>query len=130
MAYDEATAERVRELLSGRRDVIEKKMMGGLCFMVNGAMCCSISGQGGLLVRVGPDAQQKVLREPHVKPMEMRGRIMTGFVRVGPDGYRTGPALKKWVDRGVDFVSTLPQVSSRGAKRGGRAKQRRMTPNR
>ena len=56
MAYDEATAERVRKLLSGRRDVAEKKMMGGLCFMVKGAMCCSVSGQGGLLVRVGPAA--------------------------------------------------------------------------
>ena len=74
MAYDEATAERVRKLLSGRRDVAEKRMMGGLCFMVKGAMCCAVSGQGGLLVRVGAAAQGEVLREPHVKPMEMRRR--------------------------------------------------------
>jgi TfoX/Sxy family transcriptional regulator of competence genes len=130
MAYDEATAERIRELLSDRRDVVEKKMMGGLCFMVNGAMCCSVSGKGGLLVRVGPDAQEKVLGEPHVKPMEMRGRIMTGFVRVDPDGYRSASALKRWVERGVDFVLTLPAASSRGTKARRAPKQARETRNR
>jgi len=123
MAYDEATAERVRKLLSGRRDVAEKRMMGGLCFMVKGAMCCAVSGQGGLLVRVGAAAQGEALREPHVKPMEMRGRIMTGFVRVDPDGYRSEPALKKWVERGVGFVLTLPEAATRGASRRGARRQ-------
>jgi TfoX/Sxy family transcriptional regulator of competence genes len=125
MAYDEGTADRIRKLLSGRRDVVEKKMMGGLCFMVKGAMCCSVSGQGGLLVRVDPDAQEKVLHEPHVKPMAMGGRIMTGFVRVDPDGYRSGPALKRWVERGVAFVLTLPPPTPRGTKRRGTAARAR-----
>jgi putative intracellular protease/amidase len=105
MAYDETTALRVRELLSGRTDVTEKKMMGGLCFMVKGRMCCSVSGRGGLLVRVGADAYQSMLAEPHIV---LGGRTMTGFVRVGPEGYRTDAGLKKWVNRGVGFVASMP----------------------
>lgn len=113
MPYDEKTAERVRKLLSNRRDVVEKKLMGGLCFMVKGAMCCAVSGRGGLLVRVGPEAHERMLGEPHVLPMEMRGRTMTGFVRVMPEGYRTDAALRKWVQRGVNFVLTLPAKPKR-----------------
>jgi TfoX/Sxy family transcriptional regulator of competence genes len=114
MAYDEKTAERVRAVLSGRRDVAEKKLMGGLSFMVKGAMCCSVSGRGGLLVRVGAEAQERMLREPHAKPADMGGRMMTGFIRVSPDGYRTDAALKKWIECGVDFVLAQPEKSSRG----------------
>jgi hypothetical protein len=113
VAYDEKTAERVRKVLSGRRDVVEKKLMGGLCFMVKDGMCCSVSGRGGLLVRVGPEAFERMLAEPHVAPMEMRGRTMTGFVRVMPEGYRTEAALRKWVQRGVDFVLSPPAKPSR-----------------
>jgi TfoX/Sxy family transcriptional regulator of competence genes len=105
MAYDDKTAARVREVLSGRRGVAEKTLMGGLCFMVQGSMCCSVSGRGGLLVRVGKEAHERILAEPHVAPMEMRGRVMTGFVRVAPEGYRTGAALKKWVERGIAAAS-------------------------
>ena len=101
MAYDENTAERVRKLLAARPDAVEKKLMGGLCFMVGGSMCCSVSGRGGLLIRVGAQAHARMLGEPHVQPMEMRGRTMTGFVRVAPEGYRTAAALRKWVDRGI-----------------------------
>jgi TfoX/Sxy family transcriptional regulator of competence genes len=108
MAYDEETAERVRKLLSRRPDVTEKKMMGGLCFMVKGRMCCSVSGRGGLLVRVGADAQPSMLGEPHVGPMGMGRRMMTGFVRVAPEGYQTEAALKTWLKRGLDFVATMP----------------------
>jgi TfoX/Sxy family transcriptional regulator of competence genes len=105
MAYDENTAARVRKLLAGQRDVAEKKMMGGLCFMVNNTMCCTVSGRGGMLIRVGPDAHARMLQEPHTSPMEMRGRIMTGFVRVAPDGYQSDAELKNWVKRGLDFVA-------------------------
>ena len=105
MAYDEKTAARVREVLSDRRDVVEKTLMGGRCFMVQGSMCCSVSGRGGLLVRVGKEAHERMIAEPHVGPMEMRGRVMTGFVRVAPEGYRTGAALKKWVERGIAAAS-------------------------
>jgi len=82
--------------------------MGGLCFMLDGRMCCSVSGRGGLLIRVGATTQDKVLREAHVRPMEMRGRTVAGFVRVASDGYSTDAALKKWIDRGLTFLATLP----------------------
>ena len=108
MAYDEKLAARLRQLLSGRTDVVEKKMMGGLCFMVKGRMCASASGRGGLLVRVGPGAYQAMLGEPHVAPMGMGKRMMTGFVRVTPEGYRTEAGLKKWIKRGLDFVAAMP----------------------
>jgi TfoX N-terminal domain len=117
MAYDEKTAERVRKVLSGRRDVVEKKLMGGLCFIVKGSICCSVSGQGGILVRVGPAAHEWKLGEPHVQPMEMGGRTMTGFVRVTPAGYRTDAALRKWVERSLDFVATLRVNPSHGRPR-------------
>jgi TfoX/Sxy family transcriptional regulator of competence genes len=117
VAYDEQTAERVRQMLAERRGVVEKKLMGGLCFMVDGAMCCSVSGKGGLLVRVGAEAQEKMLGEPHASRMEMRGRTMTGFVRVAPEGYRTEPALRKWIKRGLDFVATLPGKPARKSRK-------------
>jgi TfoX-like protein len=117
MAYDEATAARLRKLLSARPDVDEKRLMGGLCFMVSGHMCCSVSGRGGLLLRVGPDAYPSMLREPHVAEVEMRGRSMTGYVRVAPEGYATSAGLKKWVTRGVDFVTTLPKRTAAKNKR-------------
>ncbi|HYS86370.1 MAG TPA: TfoX/Sxy family protein [Bradyrhizobium sp.] len=123
MAYDEKTVGRVRKLLSIRPDVVEKKIMGGLCFMVKDRMCCSVSGKGGLLIRVGSDAHQLMLAEPHVEPMEMRGRVMTGFVRVAPEGYRTDAELKKWVKRGVEFVVTMPSAPS--SRKGARHKVRK-----
>ena len=113
MAYDENTAARVRTALAGRRDVVEKKLMGGLCFMTNGGMCCSVSGKGGLLVRVDIEAMDRVLLEPHVAPMKMGGRVMRGFVRVAPDGYRTDAALKKWVERGVLAADARPAKAKR-----------------
>jgi hypothetical protein len=121
MAYDENTAARVRRLLADQRYVAEKKMMGGLCFMVNNTMCCTVSGRGGMLIRVGPEAHARMLQEPHTGPMEMRGRIMTGFVRVAPEGYQSDAGLKKWVKRGLDFVGAMP------AKTGGRKAAPRKT---
>ena len=87
-------------------------MMGGLCFMLRGHMCCSVSGRGGLMVRVGANAQDAALREPHIQPIEMAGRIMTGFVRIAPEGYQTEASLKVWLNRAVDFVATLPAKRS------------------
>jgi TfoX/Sxy family transcriptional regulator of competence genes len=108
MAYDEGTAARVRKLLAGQRHVAEKKMMGGLCFMVDNVMCCTISGRGGMLFRVGSEAHARMLKEPHASTMEMRGRIMTGFVRVADEGTRTDAGLKIWVKRALDYVATMP----------------------
>jgi TfoX/Sxy family transcriptional regulator of competence genes len=107
VAYDLVTAERVRHLLADRHDVNERKMMGGMCFMVKGGMCCAVSGRGGLLVRVNAEAHQRLLAEPHVRPMVMAGRHVKSFVRVMPEGYRSHAALKKWLRRGVDAVAAL-----------------------
>ncbi len=117
MGYDERAAERVRQVLRGRRNVVEKRMVGGLSFSVDGSMCCGVTSTG-LMVRVGPEALEAVLAEPHVRPMTFGGRRLAGFVVVEPAGYRTEAALKTWVHRGIDFVSTLP-AKSRSA-RGGR----------
>ena len=125
MAFDEATAERVRKLLRSRRDVVEKKMMGGLCFMVDGAMCCAVSGKGGLLVRIDASAREQLLREPHVSPADMRGRTMTGFVRVAPEGYQTAATLKKWVQRGLDAATARSTKPAAAKRRGLEGKSRR-----
>jgi hypothetical protein len=117
VAYDEKTAARVRQVLSDRRDVVEKQMMGGLCFMVRAGMCCSVSGKGGLLVRVGAAGQESALRELHVQPMKMGGRVMSGFVRVAPEGFRTDAQLRNWVLRGVACVEGLPPKPARGSRR-------------
>jgi TfoX N-terminal domain len=113
MPYDIQAADGIRVLLGDRHDVVERKMMGGIVFMVNGHMCITASGRGGILVRVGPEAQAGVLNEPHVKPMTMAGRSMAGFVRVMPDGYRTAASLRKWIKRGVKFVESLPPKPAR-----------------
>jgi TfoX/Sxy family transcriptional regulator of competence genes len=111
MAYDKKTAERVRRALGGQpgiveQNVVEQKMMGGLIFMIGGRMCCGVSGTA-LMVRVGRDAYQRMLTQPHVRPMELAGRRPTGFVLIDPKGFRTGSALARWVQRGIDFASTL-----------------------
>ena len=105
MAYDEKTAERVRRALAGR-DATERKMMGATCFMVSGSMCCGVTGSA-VMVRVGPEAYQLMLTQPHVRPMEIGGRRPTGFVLVDPEGCRTERALTTWVQRGVHFVETF-----------------------
>lgn len=107
MGYDQKTAERVRRLLSRRRDVVEKRMVGGLSFMVNGSMCCGVTGTA-LMVRVGREGYERALAEPHARPMKFAGRALAGFVCVDPEGYRTDRALGKWIQRGIDFVSALP----------------------
>jgi TfoX/Sxy family transcriptional regulator of competence genes len=103
LSYDPAAAERVRQLLSGRSDVVEKKMVGGLSFLVNGNMCCGITGMA-LMVRVGAESREQALREPHARPMLFAGRALTGFICIEPEGYATDDALASWVQRGLDFV--------------------------
>ena len=117
MAYDIQVADGIRVLLADQPGVVERKMMGGLVFMVNGNMCITASGRGGILVRVGPDAQAGALKEPHVKPMTMAGRSMSGFVRVMPEGYRTAAGLRKWVKRGVKYVESLPPKAARQSRK-------------
>jgi TfoX/Sxy family transcriptional regulator of competence genes len=108
MAYDEQLAERIRELLAGERGLKEQKMFGGLGFLVNGNMAVAASGQGGLLVRVDPAESDALVRKTAAYPMEMRGREMTGWLRVDADAVRTKRQLSPWVDRGVGFARSLP----------------------
>ena len=108
MAYDEDLANRLRELLAGEDAVTEKKMFGGLAFLVHGNMSVSASGQGGLLARIDPAETEAVLKRDHVSRMEMRGRTMDGWVRVAPEGVRTKRRLEPWVKRSLRYVKTLP----------------------
>jgi TfoX/Sxy family transcriptional regulator of competence genes len=105
LAYDLQTAERIRHLLADRGDVYERKMMGGLVFMVKGGMCCVVSGRGGLMVRAEPHEQPRLVAQAHVKPMIMAGRKVKSFVRVMPEGYRSHASLRKWVERGIAAVA-------------------------
>jgi len=108
MAYDEDLADRIRECLSGQRGITEKKMFGGLAFLINGNMAIAASGRGGLMVRVDPESGEKLLSRKHVEPMVMRGREMAGWLRIGDDAIRTGRQLTEWVDRGADYSRSLP----------------------
>jgi hypothetical protein len=107
MAYDEDLAARIRELLGAEPGVVEKRMFGGLAFLVNGNMSVAASGQGGLLVRVPPDDTESLLEGEHVDPMVMRGRELRGWVRVDTGGVPGDRELEAWVERGVAFARSL-----------------------
>ena len=108
MPYDEDLANRLRELLADESAVTEKRMFGGLAFLVHGNMSVAASHDGGLLARVDPDDADAYAANPHAAPMEMRGRTMHGWVRVAPEGVRTKSDLAAWVKRGVAFARSLP----------------------
>ncbi len=108
MAYDEDLANRIRELVAGEAGVTEKKMFGGLAFLIGGNMSVAASGQGGLLVRVDPEETDKLVAKQHASPMVMRGREMQGWLRVDEDGVRTKRQLEPWVKRGVTYARSLP----------------------
>ncbi len=108
MAFDERLANRVRRLFGTRRGIEEKRMFGGLAFMVRGHMSCGIVGST-LMVRVGPDDEKRFLAEPHVRPMDFTGRPLKGFLYVDAEGVASGPALRKWVDRAAAFADSKPR---------------------
>ena len=108
MAYDEALADRIRELLAGEPDVTEQKMFGGLGFMIGGNMAVAASGQGGLLVRVDPDETDALVEQPLASRMEMRGRPMDGWLRVDAEGVGGDDELEPWVRRGAGYARSLP----------------------
>ena len=108
MAYDEQLAERIRALVENEDGVTEKRMFGGLAFLINGNMSVSASGQGGLLLRVDPEQTDALLDEPLAEPFVMRGRAMDGWLRVDPDGTDVDEDLRRWVSRGVAYARTLP----------------------
>ncbi len=108
MAYDADLANRIRELLAGESAVTEKRMFGGLAFLINGNMSVSASGKGGLMVRVEPDDTDALLAKPHTRRMVMSGRETRGWLRVDADGIRTKRQLAPWVARGVKYARSLP----------------------
>jgi hypothetical protein len=108
VAYDEDLADRIRELIAGEPKLTEQRMFGGLAFLIGGNMSVAASGQGGLMVRVAPDAAEALLTKPHTRTFEMRGRAMQGWLRVDPEGVRTKRQLEPWVKRGVAYARSLP----------------------
>jgi TfoX/Sxy family transcriptional regulator of competence genes len=108
MGYDEDLANRLRELLADEDAITERRMFGGLAFLLHGNMCVSASRNGGLLVRIDPADTDAALARPHVALMTMGGRTMDGWITVAPDGLKTKRLLAPWVKRGVDFAKTLP----------------------
>jgi TfoX/Sxy family transcriptional regulator of competence genes len=108
VAYDEDLAERIRELVGAEQGLSEKKMFGGLAFLINGNMSVSASGQGGLLLRVDPEQTDPLLEQPHTQPFVTRGRPMDGWLRVDPAGLRGDDELERWVARGIAYARSLP----------------------
>src|SRR5450432_4138879 len=107
MGHEEETVERVRRTLAGREDVAEVRLMGGLTFMVNGNMCCSVN-RGTLMVRVGPEGYREALAREHVRPLEFGGKAPVGYVRIDPEGHRSDEDFAAWMQKAVAFVETLP----------------------
>jgi TfoX/Sxy family transcriptional regulator of competence genes len=105
VAYDEELAERIRRLVGSEAGVTEKKMFGGLAFLLDGNMAVAASGQGGLLVRVDPEEGADLVASTGARPMEMRGREMAGWLRVDP---ADDAEVATWVQRGVSFARSLP----------------------
>jgi hypothetical protein len=108
VAYDERLAERIREVLGGEKGLTEKRMFGGLAFLVGGNMAVAASGQGGLLVRVDPRRSARIVTTTNARPMVMRGREMQGWLRVVDDDVRTKRQLTRWVALGTAYARSLP----------------------
>jgi TfoX/Sxy family transcriptional regulator of competence genes len=108
MAYDELLADRIRELVEGDARLSEKRMFGGLAFLVAGNMAIAASREGGILVRVDPSKADALVARAHARFAVMRGRQMDGWLRVAPEHLRTKRQLAKWVERGVTYAGSLP----------------------
>jgi TfoX/Sxy family transcriptional regulator of competence genes len=107
MAYDEALADRVREVVSLREDLTERKMFGGIAWMIGGNMACGVLGEE-LIVRLPGEEAERALAEPHTRPFDTTGRPMRGFVVVGPEALGEDDELAGWVDAGADHAASLP----------------------
>ena len=108
MAYDEALADRVREIIAASGEFSERKMFGGLAFMVAGHMAVAASREGGIMLRIDPSETDALLAKPFCRPFEMRGKPIDGWLRVDPDGVKTKRQLERWVMRGVAYAQTQP----------------------
>jgi hypothetical protein len=108
MAYDEALAERIRRYLGADPDITEKRMFGGLAFLLRGNMAVSASGAGGLMVRVGPEATDAALSRPGARLVDMTGRPMRGWIVVDPSALTDDRVLGAWIDEGYAYAAGLP----------------------
>lgn len=108
MAYDQELADRIREAVQGEPGVAEKRMFGGLAFLVNGNMAVGASSHGGLMVRIDPEDAESLTQDPHVSRFTMRGREMDGWLSVGPKALETDDELQRWVDTGLTYARGLP----------------------
>jgi TfoX/Sxy family transcriptional regulator of competence genes len=109
MAYDDALAARIRDRIGAAPDLTEKKMFGGLAFLIGGNMAVAASGQGGILVRVDPDESDALVAATPASPMEMRGKQMQGWLRLQAGEVASDAALAEWVERGVAYARSLPR---------------------
>jgi TfoX/Sxy family transcriptional regulator of competence genes len=121
MPFDEHLAARVRAVLSDRADVVEKRMFGGLAFMVDGRMCCGIV-KDDLMLKVGPQKHQELLAKPHARPMDFTGRPSKGMLYVSSAGVRTEAALRSWVGKALEFRRSedLTAEQPKATRRAGR----------
>jgi hypothetical protein len=108
MPYDEDLANRIRELIATEAGLSEKRMFGGLAFLIDGKMSVSVSGMGGLLLRCDPAETEALVHKPHARRFEMRGRELDGWLRVDAEGVHTKRQLERWVQRGVAYARSLP----------------------
>ncbi|MEP9362035.1 TfoX/Sxy family protein [Nocardioides sp. CN2-186] len=108
MAYDVELADRLRDLVEGEPGLSEKKMFGGLAFLVHGNMAVAASSKGGLLLRVDPDRTDELLEHPHAEPFEMQGRGAKGWLRIDPAGLASDDDLQRWTEVGLAYASSLP----------------------
>ena len=108
MAYNEAMAERIRKLLARRKGLAERKMFGGIAFMLNGNMCCGVVDDR-IVLRLGKDGSDAALKEPHIEIMDFTGRPIRSMVYLGPGACAREVELKQWLDRSVKFTSSLPK---------------------
>lgn len=108
MAYDEDLANRIHELIAAEPGLTEKRMFGGLCFLIDGHMSVNVSGHGGLMLRCDPAETDTLRNKSHAGPFEMRGRVVDGWLRIDPEGVRTKRQLARWVARGVAYARSLP----------------------
>lgn len=107
MPYDERLAETIRKLLGRRKNLVEKKMFGGVVFLLSGNICCGVWKEY-LILRLGDDAARQVLAEEHARPFDITGRPMRGWAMVEPAGWQNGASLGRWIAWAVEFTSALP----------------------
>lgn len=109
MGFDEKLAKKVEVSLKGKRGITNKKMFGGLCFLHNGNMLRGVDNKSRLMVRVGPEQHEKIMKLKHAKKMDFTGKALKGMIYVGAEGTKTTRDITRWVDMGLNFTKTLPK---------------------